>query len=394
MQYTKATKKQSRLRLALIGPSGSGKTYTALTLAQGLGKKIALIDTERGSASKYSDLFDFDVLELDTFSPRLYVEAIHLSEQAGYEVLIIDSLSHAWAGKDGTLEQVDRIAKRLPSQNTFAAWREVTPMHNALVDAMLQSRLHLIATMRTKTDYIIEPNDKGRLVPRKVGLAPIQRDGVEYEFDVVADLDLENNLVISKTRCPELHGVVISKPDVALAETLKTWLTDGIPAPEAETSISYRQAGQRTSGNGQAKGPNSGDGEENHHSSSFSDQQANAPQRPYPAHVLRDKLNEFAALFTKRRAVVTQEERAEVVMIFASCFSDQEDGHDCSAEALNWLFSVGSTAELNDAQVLAIRKWLNSQPAEAGEFHPDEFALQEANLLCREALVETGERVQ
>ena len=113
MPFTKATKQEAKLRLALAGPSGSGKTYTALQIATHLGGPIALVDTERGSARKYADLFSFDVLELDSFHPERYIEAIHEAEEAGYAVLILDSLSHAWAGKDGALELVDKAAKRL-----------------------------------------------------------------------------------------------------------------------------------------------------------------------------------------------------------------------------------------------------------------------------------------
>src|SRR5262245_61668408 len=136
LQFTKATQQQGRLRLALIGPSGAGKTYSALNIAQHLGGHVAVIDTEHGSASKYATLFDFDVLELDSFAPSHYVEAIQAADAAGYDVLVIDSLSHAWMGKDGALEQVDRIAKRSQTGNTFGAWRDVTPQHNAMIEAM------------------------------------------------------------------------------------------------------------------------------------------------------------------------------------------------------------------------------------------------------------------
>lgn len=224
--FQKATKRQARLRLALIGTSGSGKTYTALNIAQHFGK-VAVIDTERGSASKYADQFEFDTLELESFSPLTYAEAIKAAEAAGYDVLVIDSLSHAWMGKEGALEQVDKSAKRSQSGNTFAAWRDVTPMHNALVDAMLQSKCHIIGTMRAKSEYVLETNERGKSVPKKVGMAPIQRDGLEYEFDVIADMDSDNNMLVSKTRCPALTGQVIAKPGAEVAEILKAWLTDG-----------------------------------------------------------------------------------------------------------------------------------------------------------------------
>src|SRR5690606_21534998 len=143
MTFQKATKKSARLRMALIGVAGAGKTYTALSIAQNLGQKVAVVDTERGSASKYSDMFDFDVMEMESYGPKVYVDAIHAAEEAGYDVLIIDSLSHAWAGKDGALEMVDRAAKRAQSGNTFGAWRDVSPLHNQMVDAIVSSRIHI-----------------------------------------------------------------------------------------------------------------------------------------------------------------------------------------------------------------------------------------------------------
>lgn len=225
--FQKATKSQSRLRFALFGPSGSGKTFTALTVASALGK-VAVIDTERGSASKYADLFDFDVLELSTYAPDKYVEAIHEAEQAGYDVIVIDSLSHAWNGVGGVLEMVDKTAKRSQSNNSYTAWRDVTPQHNALVDAITGSSLHVIATMRSKTEYVMEPNEKGKMQPRKVGLAPVQRDGMEYEFDVCGEMTIDNELLISKSRCFDLSGAVISKPTVEVGNTLKAWLSDGV----------------------------------------------------------------------------------------------------------------------------------------------------------------------
>ncbi|MDQ3813244.1 MAG: ATP-binding protein [Armatimonadota bacterium] len=230
MTFQKATKKSARLRMALIGVAGSGKTFTALNIAQHLGGPVALIDTERGSASKYSDVFEFDVLELETFSPQTYIDAIKAAEEAGYNVLIIDSLSHAWTGKEGALDQVTRVTKRSQSGNTFAAWRDVTPMHNMMVDTIIGARLHIIATMRAKTEYVQEKNDKtGKISVRKVGMAPIQRDGLEYEFDVVADLDQDNNLIVGKTRCPAIAGAVFPKAGRDVAQKLTTWLTDGAP---------------------------------------------------------------------------------------------------------------------------------------------------------------------
>lgn len=233
--FQKATKTLARLRLALVGPSGSGKTYSALAIASGMGKRIAVIDTERGSASKYASLFDFDVLSLESFHPQKYIDAIAEAEKAGYEILIIDSLSHAWNGKDGALDLVDQAAKRSKTGSSFNAWRDVTPLHNALIDAILGSKLHVVATLRTKTDYVVEKDEKtGRSAPRKIGLAPVQREGVEYEFDVIGELNLDQDLTVTKSRAPELSGTVTRRPGADFGKALAAWLSDGsAPAKEA-----------------------------------------------------------------------------------------------------------------------------------------------------------------
>lgn len=236
--FKKATKTQSRLRMALMGPAGSGKTYSALTIGQHLGSKIAVIDTERGSASKYADLFEFDVLELDHHSPQEYIAAIQAAAKEGYDLLIIDSLSHAWSGRGGALELVDSAAARSKSGNSFMAWRDVTPLHNQLVDAILAAPMHIVVTMRTKTEYIQERDERtGKTMPKKIGMAPIQRDGMEYEFDVVGELDLDNTLVVSKTRCSALRGAVIREPGANLASILHTWLTSGAPRGDKPQTV-------------------------------------------------------------------------------------------------------------------------------------------------------------
>lgn len=232
MTFRKATKEKSKLRLALIGPTGSGKTYSALGIARGLGSKVAVIDTERGSASKYASLFNFDVLELESYSVENYMTAIAEAIKGGYDVLVIDSLSHAWAGKDGILEYIDKKSAANPGGNNFANWRSATPLHNKFVDSILAAPLHVIATMRSKTEWVVEKDDRGKSTPRKVGLAPIQRDGVEYEFDVIGDMTPEHRLVISKSRIPNLADEVIDKPGAALGATLRAWLEEGIEAPK------------------------------------------------------------------------------------------------------------------------------------------------------------------
>jgi hypothetical protein len=224
--FKKATKQQSRLRLALYGPSGSGKTFTALTIGAALGKPVALIDTERGSASKYAgDVADFDVLELETFEPAKYIAAIREAASAGYPTLVIDSLSHAWMGKGGLLDQADAKGGR------FDAWKTLTPQQHALVDAILAYPGDIIVTMRTKTEYVVEKDERGKSAPRKVGLAPVQKDSIEYEFDIAASLDIENTMHVEKSRCPALSGAVIRKPGADVAKTLRAWLEGGVPAP-------------------------------------------------------------------------------------------------------------------------------------------------------------------
>jgi hypothetical protein len=249
--FRKASKEQARLRMALVGPSGGGKTFSALAIAQGLGGRVALIDTEHGSASKYADLFDFDTLGLAVFHPGNYIEAIKAAEKEGYRVLVIDSLSHAWAGQGGVLEQVDAAAKRSQSKNSFTAWRDVTPLHNALVDAILQSNCHIIATMRAKTEYVLEPDERGKLVPVKKGLAPIQRDGMDYEFDVVADMTLQHDLMVGKTRWNAIDQKVIRNPGREFGEALAGWLSDGkakvvTPSPTGQVA-QVPQGGEHSS---------------------------------------------------------------------------------------------------------------------------------------------------
>jgi DNA polymerase III delta prime subunit len=222
--FQKATKTQSRLRLALCGPSGSGKTYSALEIARHLGKSIAVIDTEHGSASKYADLFDFDVCNLEDFHPGKYMEVIKYAGQSGYEVIVIDSLSHAW------FAELDLAGK------AFDGWKNVRPLERALIDAMLASPAHIIGTMRTKTEWVMESyiNKQGKecVAPKKVGTAPIQASGIEYEFDLAGELDLNHLLTISKSRCPQLSNTTHLNPGQELAETMLDWLRDGVPAPE------------------------------------------------------------------------------------------------------------------------------------------------------------------
>lgn len=245
--FKKATKTQAKLRLTFDGPAGSGKTYSSLVLSKALGGRTALVDTEHASASKYANLFDFDAASLDEFSLETYIKAIAAAAAAKYDVLIIDSLSHAWNGKGGALETVDRLGGAGGKTAFTSGWRTVTPLHTRLIDSMLAYPGHVIVTMRTKMEYVVEQIN-GKSVPRKVGMAPVQREGMEYEFDVVADLDLGGNVTVSKTRCPEFSGSggMLKHEDVAkMGERLKAWLSDGAPAPAAATATAPAQGGEQ-----------------------------------------------------------------------------------------------------------------------------------------------------
>lgn len=224
--FAKATKTQSRLRCGIMGPSNSGKTWQALTLANAIGK-TAVIDTENGSASKYADLFDFDVINLANHHPDEYGKLLDAAALAGYEAVVIDSLTHAW---DATQRLVDDEVIRTRG-NSFQIWGKVGQVYNRLMQKIIQSPIHVISTMRSKTEYVLEENDKGKKVPRKVGLAPQVRQGAEYEFDVVLECDHENNVWATKSRCPALNGKTWIKPKREIADVLKAWLSDGAPAP-------------------------------------------------------------------------------------------------------------------------------------------------------------------
>jgi hypothetical protein len=233
MGFKKATKAAAKLRLGLIGPAGSGKTMTALRVAYGLGGRVAVIDTERGSASLYSGErgLDFDVDELDSYEAEKFIQAIAQAETAGYDVLIIDSLSHAWAGKGGILEFVDKAAKR-SGGGSFSGWRDATPLHNQLVDAILGAKLHIICTLRSKVEHVIEQVN-GRTQVRKVGLQPVQRDGLEYEFTVVGDVTQDHELIITKTRAAWLKDQIIREAGEELGKQLAAWLAAGNTEPTA-----------------------------------------------------------------------------------------------------------------------------------------------------------------
>lgn len=225
--FRRAERKQVKLKIALTGPSGAGKTYSALLLAEGIGKKIGLIDSENDSASLYSDRFQFESLNLQPpYTITKYNAAIEEAVAAGFDVLVIDSLTHAWAGEGGLLDRKAKLDER--GGNSYANWNKMTPEHEALKAKILGANIHIIATMRSKQDYVLELNDKGKQVPHKVGLAPIQREGMEYEFTTVFDIAQDHVAAVSKDRTGLFDGF-IAKLTKKVGSDLMTWLQAGKP---------------------------------------------------------------------------------------------------------------------------------------------------------------------
>lgn len=225
VRFEKAVRRQRKLRLAAIGPKGAGKTKLALTIAGVMGKRIALIDANRGAASFLvgePGIPDFETVVLESFHPRSYIQAIRAAERQGFDFIVVDDASQAWAGKDGALELVDKAPKR---------WRDVTPHHNALVECLAECSAHLVVTLRSKSEYVLEEQDGARVV-RRYGLAPVQQAGFEAEFDVIGELDVDHVLRITASRCSLLDREVFSEPDAELGERLLAWLREGEPARE------------------------------------------------------------------------------------------------------------------------------------------------------------------
>lgn len=222
--FQKAERRQRKARIAIFGPSGSGKTYTALSIAKGLGGKVALIDTERYSASLYAGQFEFDTCDLPSHTIESYTQAIDAAAEAGYGVLIIDSLSHAW---QELLAEVDRIKAQSRSGNSFQAWANATPKHKRLVSSILAYPGHIIGTMRSETAYAIETNERGKQVPVRLGLKPDQGKNIEFEFDMLIEMDVDNVGTFGKDRTGLFQGRRVDKPGEALGKEIAEWLASG-----------------------------------------------------------------------------------------------------------------------------------------------------------------------
>jgi len=223
MEFKRAVKTRQKLRLAIDGVSGSGKTRTALEIASGMGGRIALIDTEHGSASLYADLINFDTLDLESFQIEDYVNAINTAANAGYGILIIDSTSHAW---DALNERVDRIADQRYKGSGFRAWGEGTALQRKFVEAMLTYPGHVIVTCRSKIEYSADKTEKGTTF-KKVGTAAVQRQGFEYEFTMAMTMDINHVGFVTKDRTGKFQDRFIEKPGKKMGEELIQWLSTG-----------------------------------------------------------------------------------------------------------------------------------------------------------------------
>lgn len=229
IQIRKAKRSATKLRLLLTSPSGGGKTYGAILLAKGLGGRTVVIDTEEGSSDLYDTLHDFDVIDLKPpFTPERYIEAISGAEEAGYDIIIIDSVTHCWSGKGGCLELVDDIAKAQFRGNTWSAFSVITPRWRAFVDAILRSPAHVICTGRSKTETA-QVEDHGKKKVAKLGMKLEARDGLEYEFTCVLDLIHDGHYAtVSKDRTGLFSGD--PKPiTVDTGKRLADWLAGGAP---------------------------------------------------------------------------------------------------------------------------------------------------------------------
>jgi hypothetical protein len=231
--FTKATKSQAKLRLALFGASGSGKTFTALRLAKGIGGKVALIDSENHTASKYADRFEFDTCALQRKTIDEYIDAMHAAAKAGYNILIIDSGSHAW---QELLQEVDDLAQARYKGNTWSAWSQGTPKQKQFVGAIQTFPGHLIMTMRAKTEWSSEDDGRGKKKPVRIGLAPEQGKGIEYEFDILFQISPEHTVEVLKDRTGKYQDQLIKMPGEELGAELAAWLSEGTPAPVREVA--------------------------------------------------------------------------------------------------------------------------------------------------------------
>lgn len=233
----KAQKHSVKLKMAIQGPSGSGKTEGALALATNFtpNAKILVVDTENDSASLYADRYEFDTISLTApYTSERYKKAMQVAAAGGYDVLIVDSLTQQWDGEGGILRRKEE--KDRSGGNSFTNWASFTPEHTGFMEFIKQLPVHTICTMRTKQAYVLEKNDRGKETPRKVGLDPIQRDGTEYEYTIVFDVNMAHRATTSKNRTTLFQTddpIDLASPKVA--GEIRDWLANGLPPMYADT---------------------------------------------------------------------------------------------------------------------------------------------------------------
>jgi hypothetical protein len=244
--FRPATKDGFNATVAIQGPSGSGKTWTGLSIASGLaeGQRFAVIDTERGAAALYVKDLDvaFDTLPMHRYDPRDLQKALAAAAQAGYPVVMVDSLSHFWKGTDGTLDQVEK-AKAKYGGNKFAGWKDGTPLQNEMIEALMAYPGHVVVTMRSYVHWVLENGS-----PVNKGMRAEQRKGIEFEFGVAAEMDEANRLRFIKSRCPSFRGLVLNQPNGArdIAKPYLDWLRDGGKEIDATAWIDAASADEAT----------------------------------------------------------------------------------------------------------------------------------------------------
>jgi hypothetical protein len=225
-QFGKAVRRHRRARMALDGPPGSGTLYTALALATAIGKKVAAIDTQRGKASVYADTFPFDMCPpLSYFSPETLITALAHCADQGYDTVVISTLSQFWNGPGGVREKAVRAGKR----GATSGWNEVRPLEWRMLDALMGYPGHVFVTLRDRLDYVSEPDEYGNQRRRVIALGPSWRDGLEYEFDIVATMHHPHTLVVTKAPTADLAGAVEPEPGAAFAARIKAYLDQGAP---------------------------------------------------------------------------------------------------------------------------------------------------------------------
>lgn len=226
LNFAPAVRSEAKARVALLGPTGAGKTLTALEWSTILanGGKVAVIDTENASASLYADKYGFDTAPWwPPYDATKLAAAIGDAARA-YDVLVLDSLTHFWRGDGGVLDIVDREAAKNRG-NSYAGWKVGTPVWRGLLDALIFAPCHVVVTMRSKMEYQLTQNGDGRSKVEKVGMAPIARDDVEYEFTVVGEMDWSHRMTITKSRCSDLADQTAAPHQAGkLAEVLRDWL--------------------------------------------------------------------------------------------------------------------------------------------------------------------------